>query len=62
MRSVATYQTILRSISLQAGGTLGERVVSVQVVDEEGAASDPVQISFEFSAATLVTGTAGAEP
>ncbi len=59
---VATYETILRSIVLQAGGTLGERVVSVQVVDEEGAASDPAQISFDFSAATLVTGGDGSEP
>ena len=50
---VATYETILRSITLQAGGTLGERVISVQVVDDEGAASDPAQISFDFSAATL---------
>ena len=49
---VATYETILRSITLQAGGTLGERVVSVQVVDEEGDASEPAQISFDFSAAT----------
>jgi Ca2+-binding RTX toxin-like protein len=51
---VATYEAILRSISLQAGGTLGERVVSVQVVDEEGAASPPAQISFDFSDATLL--------
>ncbi|HEX5080324.1 MAG TPA: type I secretion C-terminal target domain-containing protein, partial [Geminicoccaceae bacterium] len=51
---IATYETILRSIVLQAGGTLGERVVSVQVVDDEGAASTPAQARFDFSAASLV--------
>jgi Ca2+-binding RTX toxin-like protein len=59
---VASYETILRSIVLQAGGTLGERVVTVQVVDDEGATSDPAQISFDFSAATLVVGSDGSEP
>jgi Ca2+-binding RTX toxin-like protein len=59
---VATYETILRSIVLQAGGTLGERVVSVQVVDDEGAASDTAQVSFDFSTVSLVTGTDGGEP
>jgi hypothetical protein len=57
--SVPVYETILRSIVLQAGGTLGERVVSVQVVDDEGAASDPAQVTFDFSAASLVTGDNG---
>ena len=59
---VATYETILRSIVLQAGGTLGERMVTVEVVDDEGATSDPAQISFDFSAATLVVGSDGSEP
>ena len=59
---VATYETILRSVVLQAGGTLGERVVSVQVVDDDGAASEPAQITFDFSAASQVTGTNGSEP
>jgi Ca2+-binding RTX toxin-like protein len=56
---VETYETILRSIILQAGGTLGERVISVQVVDDEGAASTPAQISFDFSDVSLVTGDGG---
>ena len=59
---IDTYETVLRSIVLQAGGTLGERVVSVQVVDEDGAASQPVQTSFEFSAAGQIIGSAGGEP
>jgi Bacterial Ig domain/Domain of unknown function (DUF4114)/RTX calcium-binding nonapeptide repeat (4 copies) len=50
---IETYETVLRSIVLQAGGTLGERVVSVQIVDEEGATSDPAQINFDFSDASL---------
>jgi Ca2+-binding RTX toxin-like protein len=51
---IATYETILRSVVLQAGGSLGERVVSVEVVDDEGAASAPAQVTFDFSAASLV--------
>jgi Ca2+-binding RTX toxin-like protein len=58
---IETYETVLRSIVLQAGGSLGERVVSVQIVDEEGAASDPAQISFDFSAASLLIGTNNAD-
>jgi hypothetical protein len=59
---VATYETILRSVVLQAGGTLGERVVSVQVVDDDGAASEPAQVTFDFSAASQIIGTGGSEP
>jgi Ca2+-binding RTX toxin-like protein len=36
-------------------------VVSVQIVDEEGAASDPAQISFDFSDASLLIGTDNAD-
>jgi Ca2+-binding RTX toxin-like protein len=60
--SVATYETILRSITLQAGGTAGERVVSVQVVDDQGAASDPAEVRFDFSVASQVVGTDGSDP
>ena len=58
---IETYETVLRSIVLQAGGSLGERLVSVQIVDEEGAASDPAQISFDFSDASLLIGTDNAD-
>jgi Ca2+-binding RTX toxin-like protein len=58
---IAAYETILQSIVLQAGGTLGERVVSVQVVDDQGAASDPAQVAFDFTDAGLQIGTNGAD-
>jgi Ca2+-binding RTX toxin-like protein len=51
---VETYETILRSVMLQAGGSLGERVVSVEVVDDEGASSAPAQVTFDFSDVGLV--------
>ncbi len=51
--SIAVYESILRSISLQAGGTLGERTVSIKVVDDQGAVSDPVKVSYDFSTASL---------
>jgi RTX calcium-binding nonapeptide repeat (4 copies)/Domain of unknown function (DUF4114)/Bacterial Ig domain len=54
--TIEAYETILQSIVLQAGGTLGERVVSVQVVDDDGAASAPAQVTFDFSAVNLVVG------
>jgi Ca2+-binding RTX toxin-like protein len=57
---IATYETILRSITLQAGGSLGERVVSVQLIDDEGAASDPAQVAFNFSGVGQVVGNGGA--
>jgi Ca2+-binding RTX toxin-like protein len=57
---IATYETILRSITLQAGGSLGERVVSVQIIDDEGAASDPAEVAFNFSAVGQVVGNGGA--
>jgi hypothetical protein len=59
--SVAVYETILRSVTLQAGGTLGERVVSVQVFDDEGDPSAPAQATFDFSAVGQVIGTAGGD-
>jgi Bacterial Ig domain/RTX calcium-binding nonapeptide repeat (4 copies) len=59
--SVAVYETILRSVTLQAGGTLGERVVSVQVFDDEGDPSAPAQVTFDFSAAGQAIGTAGGD-
>jgi hypothetical protein len=60
--SIAVYESILRSISLQAGGTLGERTVSIKVVDDQGAVSDPVKVSYDFSTASLIEGTDGPNP
>jgi Ca2+-binding RTX toxin-like protein len=56
--SVAAYEAILRSVTLQAGRTLGERVISVQVFDDEGDPSAPAQVTFDFSAAGQAIGTA----
>ena len=56
---ISTYETILRSIVLQAGETLGVREISLQVEDPQGATSDPAQVSLDFSDADLVIGSNG---
>jgi Ca2+-binding RTX toxin-like protein len=59
---INTYESILRSIVLQAGDTLGVREISIQVEDEQGATSEPAVFSLDFSAADLVAGTNGDDP
>ena len=59
---INTYESILRSIVLQAGDTLGVREISIQVEDEQGAPSEPAVFSLDFSAADLVAGTNGDDP
>ncbi len=56
---IATYESVLRSVVLQAGGTLGERAISIQVEDDQGAASAPVVSRIDFSTASLVLGSNG---
>lgn len=51
---VEVYESILRSIRLQAAESLGERVISMQVVDDEGATSNLAEVRFDFSIASLV--------
>jgi Ca2+-binding RTX toxin-like protein len=69
---IATYETILQSIVLEAGGILGERAISIQVEDDQGAASAPVVTRIDFNTTSLVLGgngddaalqgTAGSDP
>jgi len=58
---ISTYESVLRSIVLQAGDTLGVREISVQVEDPQGATSEAV-VSLDFSTADLVAGTNGDDP
>jgi Bacterial Ig domain/RTX calcium-binding nonapeptide repeat (4 copies) len=59
---ISTYESVLRSIVLRAGDTLGEREISVQVEDEQGTPSQAAVFSLDFSDVDLVIGGNGDDP
>ena len=56
---IAVYESILRSIELQAAGDVGERKISIEVTDNNGATSEPVFVSFDYTLSSLIEGTNG---
>jgi hypothetical protein len=54
--AIAVYQGILRSIMIEAGGTLGVREVSIQVEDDQGATSEPAIVRLDYSTSSLIQG------
>ncbi len=56
---IAVYEGILRSIELQGAGDTGERKISIEVTDDQGASSDPVFVSLDYTLSGLIVGTNG---